>query len=66
VINKELFGWLIGIGGGFVLIVWGIHGILNKNIIKSRSNYILSIGQLIGGIMALIFPLIYLWYWHGK
>ena len=65
-IDKDLLSWLIGIGGGIVMIVWGLHGFINKKKINNRTNYVLSIAQIIGGIMALIFPLIYFWHWHGK
>lgn len=44
---------------GVALLAWGTYGIVNKNKINNRANYILSVAQVLGAIMAFIFVIMY-------
>jgi len=48
---------------GILLIVWGLHGIINKDKIRNRAHYLTSKTQLVGGIMCLVFLLLYFLTW---
>ncbi|WP_041245299.1 hypothetical protein [Geotalea uraniireducens] len=54
-IIKLILTAMIGIG----TLAWGVHGIANKKKIKDRADYILSVGQVLGGIVIIIAVIIY-------
>ena len=44
-------------------LVWGIHGVINRDKINNRANYILSIFQIMGGITMFVFLIVYYLVW---
>lgn len=54
-IIKLILTAMIGIG----TLAWGVHGIANKKKTKDRADYILSVGQVLGGITIIIFVIMY-------
>jgi len=49
----------------FILVIavvatsWGIHGVVHGDNVRKRADYILSVGQIMGGITIFVWLLIY-------
>ena len=61
IMNKNMMGLLLTAISGLILLLWGIHGIVNRKKINNRADYILAVGQFIGGVMLWSF-LIYVFF----
>jgi uncharacterized membrane-anchored protein len=59
--DKNLISLIIIAFVGIGFLVWGLHGIVNRKKINNRANYILSVSQVISGVMVWIF-LIYVFF----
>jgi hypothetical protein len=53
--NKNVIGLLLFAIAGSYSLIRGLPRIINRNKINNEANYILSVGQVIGGIMCWIF-----------
>lgn len=56
--NKEFWQILFIIAMVILLFAGGIQGVVRKDKIKNRADYILSVGQIIGGIIFSIFLIV--------
>jgi hypothetical protein len=60
----NVFGGLLA---GLIVLVWGIHGVVNRKRINNVAHFIISICQIIGGILGFaVFILFYLTNWGEK
>lgn len=57
--EKQIMQLIIIALTGIGIFAWGINGIINKNKIKNRSDYILAGAQVIGGVIIFIFVALY-------
>jgi hypothetical protein len=57
--TKQIVQLIIMASMGIGISAWGIYGIVNKNKIKNRGDYILSVGQVLGGITILVFVILW-------
>lgn len=52
--NQNILLRLVGVLSVLVLVGWGIHGVINRKRINNLANLIISIGQIVCGIIGLI------------
>lgn len=43
---------------GTIMFIWGLRGVIRRKEISNRANYLISIGQLASGSLAMIIALV--------